>query len=69
MNATTTTTRVTVKTQGRGGWALVREFGADNKEIRRFNIRSNEDMLLTANGRTGRRWSWGAMGTGYWAGN
>jgi hypothetical protein len=67
MNATATA-RVTVKTQGRGGWAQVREFDAANAEIRSYKIRSNEDMLLTANARTGRRWSWGAMGTGYWAG-
>jgi hypothetical protein len=66
MNATTA--RVTVKTQGAGGWALVREFDATGAEIRSCKVRSNEDMLLTANAKTGRRWSWGAMGTGYWAG-
>jgi hypothetical protein len=67
MNATATA-RVTVKTQGAGGWALVREFDATGAEIRSCKVRSNEDMLLTANAKTGRRWSWGAMGTGYWAG-
>jgi hypothetical protein len=67
MNATTTTARVTVKTQG-NGWALVREFDATGAEIRTHKVRSNEDMLLTANVKTGRNWGWGAMGTGYWAG-
>jgi hypothetical protein len=67
MNATATA-RVTVKTQGAGGWALVREFDATGTEIRTHKVRSNEDMLVSANTKTGRNWGWGAMGTGYWAG-
>jgi hypothetical protein len=66
MNATATA-RVTVKTQG-NGWALVREFDATGAETRTHKVRSNEDMLASANTKTGRTWGWGAMGTGYWAG-
>jgi hypothetical protein len=62
-----TIVRVTVKAQG-NGWAQVKEEAAGNVLVRTYKVRSGEDMLLRANERTGRSWSWGAMGTGYWAG-